>query len=269
VTIAKPEVAASDCGLTTFFVPSVKVPGTNRFCGTSAAAPHAAAVVALAREANPGLTPATIARGLSETATPLADEYDDAVGGGLIDAHELIEEVALPPRITITTSPAKVGRERQPNIAFEANRPVTFRCELDGSDPFPCSSPFTPERPLGDGPHGFVVSGIDLAGRRGVSDLVGFTIDTVPPRTRIAAHPRKNIRIRKGRTRAAFRFRANEPVLFFTCRIDGGLFRICPRRISRRFGPGRHAVRVKAVDLARNVDASAAVFRFEVKRVGR
>ena len=40
-TIPKPDLAATDCGRTTFFVPSGE-PGVFRFCGTSAAAPHAA-----------------------------------------------------------------------------------------------------------------------------------------------------------------------------------------------------------------------------------
>jgi hypothetical protein len=44
--LAKPDLAASDCGLTTFFLPT-GVPGVSRFCGTSAAAPHAAAIAAL------------------------------------------------------------------------------------------------------------------------------------------------------------------------------------------------------------------------------
>jgi hypothetical protein len=267
--VIQPQVAATDCGQTSFFVPSVKNPGTFRFCGTSAAAPHAAAVVALARQANPNLSPAAIAAGLRATAHPFASVFAPAVGAGLIDAHELIEETALPPRITVLTPPRAIGRDRQPSISFEANRPVAFRCEPNGSVPFPCVSPFVSEEPLRDGVHGFVVSGTDLAGRTGSSALVRFTVDTVAPRTSFAAHPRKNIRIRGKKVRVAFRFRSSEPSPLFTCRIDGGLFRFCRPRVARNFGPGRHAVRVKAVDAAGNVDKTPAVFHFKVMRVGR
>ena len=55
--IAKPDIAATDCGATTFFA-SLSA-GVWRFCGTSAAAPHAAAVAALVRQAKP--TPARAA----------------------------------------------------------------------------------------------------------------------------------------------------------------------------------------------------------------
>jgi len=265
--IDQPQIAATDCGRTTFFFPNPEAPGVFRFCGTSAAAPHAAAVVALARQANPTMSPAVIAAGLRDTARALPPAFDAAVGAGLVDAYEMIEETALPPKITITTPPKPVARERRPSIAFEANRPVTFRCEIDGSAPFPCTSPFVPGEPLGDGEHGFVVTGIDLAGRIGHSPLARFTVDTVAPRTFIKRHPRKNIRIKRKRVKVVFRFRASEPNAIFSCRIDGGLFRFCPPRVVRRFAAGRHAIRVKAVDQAGNVDVTPAVFRFKVKRV--
>lgn len=267
LTLAQPLVGATDCGRTSFFVPTGS-PGVFRFCGTSAAAPHAAAVVALARQANPGLSPARIATDLRATARPLPG-HEAAVGAGLVDARAMIEEAALPPRIRITSAPAAIGRDRQPAIAFEANRPVAFRCQFDGSAPFPCASPFRPDGPLADGRHGFVVSGVDVAGRSGNSPLVDFVVDTRPPRTSIASHPRRTVRSRRLRVRTAFRFRSDEPGSRFACRIDGGLFRFCPERILRRVGPGAHAVRVKAVDQAGNVDPSPAVFRFKVKRIGR
>nr|MBA3866732.1 S8 family serine peptidase [Solirubrobacterales bacterium] len=52
VTISKPDVTATDCGVTTFFAQLVA--SVWRFCGTSAAAPHAAGVAALMTEAAEG-----------------------------------------------------------------------------------------------------------------------------------------------------------------------------------------------------------------------
>ncbi len=150
-TISKPNAVASDCGRTTFFVPTGTA-GIYRFCGTSAAAPHAAAIAALARQANPSLTPAQLRDGLAATARPVGSFGPNAVGAGLLDAHNLLEDVALPPAIAIVSPPAAISRNRSPSIGFTANRPVSFACSLDGGEPLPCTSPFTPLESAGRRP---------------------------------------------------------------------------------------------------------------------
>jgi hypothetical protein len=269
-TIPKPDVVATDCGRTTFFVPT-KTAGIFRFCGTSAAAPHAAAVAALARQANPALSPAQIQTGLAATALPVGAPGEfgpNAVGAGLVDAHSMLEDVALPPAVAIINPPRAISNNRLPSIGFKANRPVSFACSLDGREPLPCTSPFTPLDPLADGLHGFAVRGEDLAGKVGVSQTVTFVVDTVAPRTSFSSHPRKTLRTRRRRAKAVFGFASNEPGSQFTCRVDGGLVHFCPKRFVRRFGAGRHVVRAMAVDAAGNVDKTPATFRFKVKRVG-
>jgi hypothetical protein len=64
-----------------------------------------------------------------------------------------------------------------------------------------------------------------------------------------------------------FRFGSDEPGVTFSCRIDGGLFHVCPRRLVRRFGTGPHALRVVALDASGNGDRTPAVYRFRVKRI--
>ena len=266
-TIAKPDAVATDCGRTTFFVPTLTA-GIFRFCGTSAAAPHAAAIAALARQANPGLTPSQISAGLAATARPVGPFGPNAVGAGLLDAHRMIEDIALPPVVRILNPPRPLSNNPSPSIGFSANRPVSFACSLDGREPLPCSSPFTPLDRLGDGVHGFAVRGEDIAGKVGNSGTVTFTVDTVAPRTSFAKKPRKTLRTRKRKARAVFGFRSSEPGSTFTCRVDGGLVRFCPPRLARRFDVGRHVLRAMAVDAAGNVDTTPATFRFTVRRVG-
>lgn len=266
--ISKPDLAATDCGVTTFFATFVKSEGLWRFCGTSAAAPHAAAVAALMLQSNPGAGAAQIRAGLLGTALPVGASVPTEVGAGLVNAFAAVNAVALAPTIGFTSAPQALSRERRPTIQFTANRPVAFNCSLDGASPQPCASPYTVPAPLGDGKHGFAVTGTDIGGRAGVSPVVSFTIDTKSPRTKIVKHPSKLVRTKHRRAKIVFRFRASESDAGFICKVDHDLLRPCGRRLALRLLPGPHRVRVRAKDPAGNVDATAAVFAFRVERVG-
>lgn len=265
-TIAKPDLVATDCGVTSFFAQFVKAEGVWRFCGTSAAAPHAAAVAALMRQANPGTSATQVRATLAATARPVGALGPSVVGAGLVDARAAVDAVALPPTVTITEGPQRLGRNRQPTIKFTANRPVAFTCQVDGVAQ-PCASPFVVPAPLADGSHGFAITATDLSGRVGSSGIVPFTVDTTPPRTFFAKHPPKVIRTKHRRAKVLFRFGSNDAGAVFICKVGRDLERYCPRRIVRRFTPGKHVVSVKARDAAGNVDPTPAVFRVRVKRV--
>ena len=84
LVINKPDVAATDGGVNTFFPPPC---GPCRFFGTSAAAPHAAAVAALLRQRSPNLSPASVKSALEATAAAVTNGGTaDVVGAGLVDA---------------------------------------------------------------------------------------------------------------------------------------------------------------------------------------
>ncbi len=88
----KPDVAAIDGTDTTFFG-SEDFDGTGfpNFFGTSAAAPHAAAVAALIKQANPDFTPTQIYDRLKSTATDIGTPgVDNFTGVGLINAYDAI-----------------------------------------------------------------------------------------------------------------------------------------------------------------------------------
>ena len=91
----KPEFSAPDGGNNTFFGNDYEPDGFPNFFGTSAAAPHAAAVAALMREVDPMLTPAQVTAVLQasaidilarNTGTATGEGYDNDSGSGLIDA---------------------------------------------------------------------------------------------------------------------------------------------------------------------------------------
>jgi len=265
-TIAKPDLAATDCGVTTFFGTFQGGEGAWRFCGTSAAAPHAAAVAALLRQANPGASSSQLRSALAATARPVGAFGPDAVGAGLVDAGAALTALALPPAVTITKAPPSLGRERRPALEFSASRPVAFSCRIDGGAAQSCASPFVVPVALADGGHTIAVSGVDLAGREG-RGAVTFAIDGTAPRTSIRRHPPKLIVTRRRSVRAVFGFRSDEAGSSFACKVGGGPLRPCGSRLASRFTAGRHTVRVRAEDAAGNVDPSPAVFRIGVKRV--
>ncbi|MHC4431270.1 MAG: LamG-like jellyroll fold domain-containing protein, partial [Planctomycetota bacterium] len=113
----KPEIVAPDGTNTTFFGSDTSADDDDEapetfpnFFGTSAAAPHAAAIAALMLEANPGLSPAQIYSDLEDTALDILQRravvrsdplvtipngvgVDDHSGYGLIDATAAIANV--------------------------------------------------------------------------------------------------------------------------------------------------------------------------------
>jgi subtilisin family serine protease len=101
----KPEIVAPDGVITTFFGSRNKFgvfnPNKNHFFGTSAAAPHAAAVAALMLEVDPNLTVNKLYSFLKKTAIDMNDPatpgfdtgFDFGTGHGLIDAVKAIKRV--------------------------------------------------------------------------------------------------------------------------------------------------------------------------------
>jgi hypothetical protein len=76
----KPDFTAADCVIT-------GVSGFTEFCGTSAAAPHAAAIAALAIQAQPNLTPAQLRAAMTASAIDIgATGWDVNSGAGIVMA---------------------------------------------------------------------------------------------------------------------------------------------------------------------------------------
>jgi len=95
----KPEIVAPHGTNTTFFFPGFDIEGDGfpNFFGTSAAAPHAAAVAALMLDAAPGTSPAEIYDILERTALDMGDPgFDFDSGFGLIQADRAVASVLEP-----------------------------------------------------------------------------------------------------------------------------------------------------------------------------
>ncbi|HET7049754.1 MAG TPA: PKD domain-containing protein [Solirubrobacteraceae bacterium] len=87
-TLAKPDAAATDGAATSFFAELIG--GVWRFFGTSEAAPHAAALAALLRQAYPQATVSQIYNEMKSTAVQVGTFGPDAEGSGLLDAFAAV-----------------------------------------------------------------------------------------------------------------------------------------------------------------------------------
>lgn len=88
-TLLKPDLTAGDGATTT-------TPGFIPFFGTSASAPHAAAIAALMLDANAGLTPAQVKTAMTSTAIDIETVGADPVtGAGIVMANTAVASVAL------------------------------------------------------------------------------------------------------------------------------------------------------------------------------
>jgi Subtilase family/HYR domain len=108
--LQKPDITGADGAMT-----SAAVPGFNPFFGTSAAAPHAAAIAALLQSYAPALTPAQDRTTLQSTALDIeAAGFDRDSGAGIVMAFQALNSVnpctlTCPADITQGNDPDQCG----------------------------------------------------------------------------------------------------------------------------------------------------------------
>jgi Ca2+-binding RTX toxin-like protein len=91
--------------------------------------------------------------------------------------------------------------------------------------------------------------------------------DRTPPRTRITKRPAKVLTTKRARRRVVFRFASSERNSRFRCKLDRKRYRPCGSPRAYSVGPGKHTVRILAIDAAGNVDPTPALFSFRVRRI--
>ncbi|HET7417431.1 MAG TPA: S8 family serine peptidase [Solirubrobacterales bacterium] len=228
--VAKPDLAATDCGVTSFFASHST--GSWRFCGTSAAAPHAAAVAALVRQAKPTLPQQQVRTALTDSASPVGSAPPEAVGAGLVNAFAAIE--GLPGPIAGGDGPDQFF----PGASATASPAPSAGGGATGA---PGAAPPVPPAPAP-------------------------VPKAVPPATAILRHPPKLVRTSAARARVSFRFGSDQSGVTFLCKLDRASYRPCLVQLSRRVRLGRHVLRVVARSAAGLTDPTPARFRFRVER---
>jgi hypothetical protein len=245
--LSKPDLAATDCGVTTFFGSEPVLEEATvawRFCGTSAAAPHAAAVAALMADAE-SASPEEIRAAMLASALPVGEFGACEAGGGLIDAVGAVE--------------ALLGSAGEVDLACEPPAPEASVEESRASGDWGSEAPpSNPVEPGGEAP-------ISVSEPPGPSSS-GSTPPQAPS-TFFRKHPPKVLRAAGRSAMVVFRFGSDEAGVSFLCKVDQRPFRACPQRLTRRFALGPHLLRVKARDQDGDTDETPAVFRFRVTQI--
>ena len=278
--LSKPDITATDCNLTTFFNPTATF-GVYRFCGTSAAAPHAAGVAALQLQRAPSATVAAVKAAQLDTAAPIGAFGPLDVGEGLLDAQKAVAAMGgsppggggggggggastNTPSVSITGGPEGLVNTGTPTFTFTVSDPLaTSSCRFDSAPFGACSGPgaaHAPAAPLADGPHTFEVKAKNLPGIESPVASRAFSVDTVKPALRIDRKPRKRTKAKK----AVFEFVTDGSAV--TCKLDAKAAKACKSPVRyKRLKPKKHKLVITATDPAGN--ATSVTHRWTVKKL--
>lgn len=199
-------------------------------------------------------------------------EYEWEVDNSLADT--------TPPETNILTRPANPSESTNASFTYTSNEPgSTFQCKLDAGAFEGCPASGITYTGLADGPHSFQVRAIDTSAN--IGSAAGYSWDiaapspiapppVIPPpaaapETTIVAKPPARTRDRT----PTLRFRSSVRGASYRCSIDRKRFKACPSPFTTpSLGPGRHAIRVKAV-AGGVADPTPASCSFKVIATGR
>jgi hypothetical protein len=138
---------------------------------------------------------------------------------------------------------------------------AAFSCSLDSGPWSACASPKA-YLGLSQGSHTVAVRAEDEVGYEDGSPATRtWTVDTVPPNTRIRSGPSGAV----SSHRATFRFRSSDLGSTFRCKLNAHPWRGCTSpKTYRSLARGAHVFRVEARDKAGNVDPTPAVRRWTI-----
>ena len=176
----------------------------------------------------------------------------------------------LAPPVSITSAPDPVTESRTASFGFTADgRNIQYECALDGGEFSLCLSPKV-YNGVPIGPHEFRVRVLvsDEAAEPEETVYEWTVIEANPPETTIVfgpPDPSYDTDPEGGGSIATFAFESDEAPVTFECALDSAPFTECPDP-SEYTGltAGQHILRVRAVDLALNVDASPASWTWTV-----
>jgi sugar lactone lactonase YvrE len=165
------------------------------------------------------------------------------------------------PDTTLQTFPASSTKLSTADFTFTANDiSATFECKLDGAvswDPT-CNGSASGSASysgLTEGTHQFVVRARDAANNVGNPTTFNWSIDLTAPTISLTGGPAEGQT--DNNANPSFSFDADEPVLGFSCSLDGAPYASCSSGDSFAVADGSHTFKVTATDNAGNTGVSA------------
>ncbi len=172
-----------------------------------------------------------------------------------------------PVQTAITAAPSGKAASPISAVSFSTQAPRAI-CRVGDGGYTGCTSP-RQVGPLGNGPTFFRVTSTDRAGNwMDLSPVLASwnVADLDPPETRLITEPKRRTKAK----RPLYEFDSDEPWAKFRCRYDKDVWRICQSPKAQKVPIGRHKVRIRAFDLAGNVDPSPVKDTFRrIKRCGK
>lgn len=164
-----------------------------------------------------------------------------------------------PVETAIVAGPSGVVDEAVGRFVFDSQADY-FACSIDGREFEDCSARYF-VGPLSNQAHNLRVRATDRVGNPvDLSPAVrDWTVDDQdPPNTRII----KPVPSRVERPAVSIEFEADEPRVTFQCKLDDDPFVECSSPWSRQVAGGRHSIRIRATDIAGNVEPNPALNNF-------
>src|SRR4029450_6071154 len=121
---------------------------------------------------------------------------------------------------------------------------------------------------LADGSYTLYARATDPVGNTGPAASRSFTVDTTPPPDTTAPQTTITKTIKKPRKhRIKVFFSSSEAGSHFQCKLDKKAFKPCTSPKSyRKLKPGKHKIKVRAIDTAGNADATPALTKIKILR---
>jgi large repetitive protein len=211
-----------------------------------------------------GFAPCTspaVYSGLADRRHRFAVRATDPLGTtGPATVWEWTVDTVAPAAPVVDSAPRNPTNATTATVAFHGvETGLQHACRLDGGAFAACTSPASFSQ-LADGTHAFAVRSTDAAGNTGPAGTRGWVIDTRQPHTTITGRPGAV----SSTASASFSFASSEAASF-ACSLDGGGFVPCssPQSYSG-LNDGGHTFRVRATDLAGNVEPAPPAYSWQV-----